>query len=192
MSYNLDVDIARVIELYRTGLSARMVAGLLNESNSRVVEVLRSNGVMRPKHERSAGPRKKPYDYGTKQCEACDKPYQATGRGQRFCKGCAPDMQLLKVHGITRADYDALVEAQNGTCGICRVPLSKLQKRGAHVDHDHSNGRVRGVICMACNLKLAVLDDAPWCAAAREYLARPGMAPRCDCVNLRRSLATRT
>src|SRR5438132_8766483 len=48
-------------------------------------------------------------------------------------------------YGIAQAEVLALLEQQGGTCAICRI------KPAVHVDHDHATGRVRGILCFACN-----------------------------------------
>jgi hypothetical protein len=63
--------------------------------------------------------------------------------------------QLLRKHGLTKAAYLAMVDAQGATCAICgRVaPL--------RVDHDHRNGSIRGLLCDKCNLAIGQLGDEP-------------------------------
>jgi hypothetical protein len=47
------------------------------------------------------------------------------------------------------AEYDRRFKAQKGLCAICRHP-PKNDKRFA-VDHNHSSGKVRGLLCSVCN-----------------------------------------
>jgi hypothetical protein len=55
---------------------------------------------------------------------------------------------LLRRYGLTNAQYDALVALGGGVCWVCK----KAPKRGRlHVEHDHSDGRVRAATCMYCN-----------------------------------------
>lgn len=53
------------------------------------------------------------------------------------------------VYGITAAEYEAILEAQNGRCAICQKARG-LSRRLA-VDHDHETGMVRGLLCDPCN-----------------------------------------
>lgn len=50
--------------------------------------------------------------------------------------------------GLTVGDYETLLEAQGGGCGLCGNPP---KTRRLDVDHDHRTGRVRGLLCGRCN-----------------------------------------
>jgi hypothetical protein len=72
--------------------------------------------------------------------------------------------QLRYRYGITAAEWHDLLEAQGHACAICRTPLSDLtdeDRRGLHVDHCHVTGRVRGLLCNACNRSIGGLRDDP-------------------------------
>lgn len=76
----------------------------------------------------------------------------------------------LKQYGLTESDYQALLESQDGVCAICGIaPTSKCLA----VDHDHSTGTVRGLLCGNCNRGIGYLGDnlAVILSAAR-YLDR--------------------
>ena len=75
--------------------------------------------------------------------------------------------RLLKEHGITREEYDLLLEQQGGRCAICQ----KLKT--LHIDHCHTTGEVRGLLCIVCNTGLGKLgDDLEGLRAAVAYLER--------------------
>ena len=56
-------------------------------------------------------------------------------------------------YGLTKDQCDELLAYQDHLCAICGCPLATAI--GAHLDHDHKTGRVRGFLCGACNTKLA-------------------------------------
>jgi hypothetical protein len=75
-----------------------------------------------------------------------------------------PDYQrafdLRGKFGISIAEYDSMLAAQGERCGICQRHQSELSRRLA-VDHNHSTGRVRGLLCNACNTSLGKLREDP-------------------------------
>lgn len=60
-------------------------------------------------------------------------------------------------YGLSQADFDAMLEAQNFKCAICETEDSG--KRSWHVDHDHETGEVRGLLCLHCNVGLGHFKD---------------------------------
>lgn len=62
--------------------------------------------------------------------------------------------RLKSTYGITLEEYQAMVSSQNGLCFICGNPDKKLA-----VDHDHSNGKVRKLLCLNCNRGLGAFGD---------------------------------
>lgn len=78
----------------------------------------------------------------------------------------------IRLYGITPAETQALLVAQNHCCAICERSINE----SAHVDHDHATGVVRGMLCPRCNRWLAALEDPGFEVKARAYLARSGKA----------------
>lgn len=66
----------------------------------------------------------------------------------------------LKKFNLTPADYDRMLRAQHGKCAICGHDPMKRPRHGSRVrrlsvDHDHDTGRVRGLLCVGCNFRVA-------------------------------------
>lgn len=59
---------------------------------------------------------------------------------------------IRKKYGVTAQRYEEMVKSQNGVCYICSK--SNKLKRLA-VDHNHSTGEVRALLCNKCNVVLA-------------------------------------
>jgi hypothetical protein len=75
----------------------------------------------------------------------------------------------LKRYGITIEKRDALFLKQDKKCAICKT--AEPQGKGWHVDHCHSTGKVRGILCPHCNLMIGhARDSAKTLQAAIEYL----------------------
>jgi len=66
---------------------------------------------------------------------------------------------LEKTYGITLEQYSQMFEEQKGCCAICNRHQSEF-KRALHVDHDHSTGEVRGLLCGNCNTAIGLLDES--------------------------------
>jgi len=99
------------------------------------------------------------------QDRACKRVYLANNRGRRLAtqrryRQDNPDSCRLSTrawkYGLTREQLDALIAGANGVCDLCGQP-SKWQ---LHIDHDHSTGRVRGVLCRDCNIGLGNFRDS--------------------------------
>lgn len=56
--------------------------------------------------------------------------------------------QKLAQYGLTADAFDAMLAAQGGLCAICG---DRMAGKFLHVDHCHSSGRVRGLLCTRCN-----------------------------------------
>lgn len=83
---------------------------------------------------------------------------------QNKCKDCERKSrpQYYKPHdnarrkfGLSEEDYTTLINRSQGLCETCNKPMG--DKRC--IDHDHSTGKVRGVLCNKCNTALGLLSD---------------------------------
>lgn len=68
---------------------------------------------------------------------------------------------LRRTYGISLAEYNALLLAQGGVCGICKLATVGNCGRRLYVDHDHETGKVRGILCGKCNSILGFAADVP-------------------------------
>lgn len=77
----------------------------------------------------------------------------------------------LRRYGMTHACFDRLFAAQGHACAICKETGTGIRWV---VDHDHSTGAVRGILCSPCNVGLGVFrDDPARLGAAISYLKSP-------------------
>lgn len=85
--------------------------------------------------------------------------------------------QRLKVrYGLTVVQYQLLLAHGSYCCYLCRRP-QEANDLGLHVDHNHSNNNVRGMLCPSCNQALGLLKDNPaLCRQAAIYLEDDGVA----------------
>lgn len=64
--------------------------------------------------------------------------------------------RLRKIFGLTMEQYNEMLKAQGGACAICHRPPGKIC---LNVDHDHSTGKIRGLLCVPCNLMIGNAGD---------------------------------
>ena len=65
--------------------------------------------------------------------------------------------ELNRRYGMTPQEYADMVASQGGVCAICET--APKNGRALHVDHDHSDGSVRGALCGRCNTALGGFQD---------------------------------
>lgn len=76
--------------------------------------------------------------------------------------------ELKTRYGLTPEDYEAMLARQGGRCAICH---RENTGRPLVVDHCHSTGAVRGLLCDPCNKALGGFrDDTSRLASAILYL----------------------
>jgi len=61
-------------------------------------------------------------------------------------------------YGLPQGSLLRMIDSQSGACAIC---AQELDGRAWHVDHNHTTGAVRGVLCVRCNVGLGKLRDSP-------------------------------
>jgi len=106
-------------------------------------------------------------------CKYCGKEHEQNSREiqknakNRECELFKPhnwtgfereDAIMRRQYGISMEEFDELLEFQGGGCAICSKPIDELRRR-MNIDHDHKNGKVRGILCSGCNTGLGHLGD---------------------------------
>lgn len=82
----------------------------------------------------------------------------------------------LATYGLTIEEYEQIAEAQGHRCAICgeretTLRNGKLQRLA--VDHCHTIGRVRGLLCNTCNRAIGLFrDNVETLRKAIDYLER--------------------
>lgn len=93
----------------------------------------------------------------------------------KTCRGKNVDAQRKYRFGITRAQYQAMLEKQYGKCAACGEGETMLGRSGTvrelSVDHCHESGSIRGLVCDACNNIMGrAKDDATRLRRVAAYL----------------------
>ncbi len=69
------------------------------------------------------------------------------------------DFKLREVYKISLSEWQALLAAQGDKCAACGT--SEPGGRGWQTDHCHTEGRVRGILCMWCNTGIGLAKENP-------------------------------
>lgn len=78
------------------------------------------------------------------------------------------DQLSVKLYGVSRKEKYTMLAAQGG-CAICQEKITTSKR--VHMDHDHTTGKSRGVLCSGCNCLLGYAkDDEKILARAIQYL----------------------
>lgn len=89
------------------------------------------------------------------------------------------ETHLKSQYGLTRVEYEAMLQAQGGLCAIAacgrriesRFTLGQSLKTVACVDHEHQTGRIRSLLCQRCNYVVGCVEAHPGIVAeATAYL----------------------
>ena len=133
--------------------------------------------------------------YVEKHCSLCGDPVVAKGLcGKHYMRlvrhgnpehTSRPHDWGTKEHVIFRRDsireeiYEKLFNEQNGVCAICGLPETAKHATGQFkklsIDHCHTTGNIRGLLCRGCNTGIGSLnDDILILQKAIEYLATHG------------------
>jgi hypothetical protein len=86
---------------------------------------------------------------------------------KEYCKNAS----LKKLYGITKEKYKELMAISGNKCMICQ---NSPTNKSLHVDHCHSTGILRGILCHGCNTALGLFrDDVSVLNSAIDYLNNP-------------------
>ena len=102
-------------------------------------------------------------------CRPCANAYARTYRKRaKLPIAKRRRLTLLTKYRMTPLQWVSLALRQDGRCAICD------QEKRLVTDHDHATGEVRGLLCHACNVAIAILDDPVRLPRALAYLKRGG------------------
>lgn len=71
--------------------------------------------------------------------------------------------KLKNKFGITLEDYNNMLRMQGGVCAICEEIEAEVHHSGTlkdlSVDHCHTTGKIRGLLCSACNTSIGKFKE---------------------------------
>lgn len=125
------------------------------------------------------------YDYLCKKCKNAyvvqnrKKPEVAARRRERER---TQKYWIKDRFGLTREQWESRLIAQEGLCACC---FNLPNERGFYVDHDHTTGKIRGLVCQHCNTMLGMAqDDQERLRRGIEYLGGPELSPLIEQTSL--------
>lgn len=68
--------------------------------------------------------------------------------------------RVKKRCGMTIDQYDAAYDAQEGKCRICGEFAERYGEGRLHVDHCHTSGKFRALLCGKCNTAIGLLGES--------------------------------
>lgn len=81
--------------------------------------------------------------------------------------------QRLKQYGITLDDMNKIMEEQEHKCAICGYEDIEDKKMFPVIDHCHTSGIVRGILCSKCNKGIGLFNDnVDFLISASNYLKK--------------------
>ena len=106
--------------------------------------------------------------FKVKPCRECGVEFQPNAPSHLYCgdncnQRAHDGARLHKAYGITLAAYEKMVEDHGGKCAICGGEGFELvvgQRLKLVIDHCHTTGAVRGLLCHNCNRGLGLLQDS--------------------------------
>jgi len=109
-------------------------------------------------------------------CKKCYPTFKAEWEKQRAKRRLKEDPHYVKRRhlkskfGLSLVDFEELFLSQGTRCAICLSEVSR--GNGWHVDHDHEDGKIRGILCHFCNLAIGHFrDDVDSLTKAINYLS---------------------
>ena len=109
-------------------------------------------------------------------CKTCVSAYGKARYNDPKYKDYQRNTSLRATYGITLDEYNLMLDLQGGVCAICKQPERRKHPRTSDpmllaVDHCHSTGKVRSLLCSTCNIMLGhAQDDIKILAQAIQYL----------------------
>ena len=105
-----------------------------------------------------------------------DAPAYKHGRSQT--KEYDLKLHMQRNYGMGFKEYEEMLFSQDGKCAICKAEPPKNQhKTRLNIDHCHTTGKIRGLLCDCCNRALGLMrDNKDLLQKAIQYLNQNSLA----------------
>lgn len=109
------------------------------------------------------------FEQGLRKCSYCEEIKNLNNFSQNIklregynytCKTCVKSKKLTVRYGITLNDYFEVLKQQENRCDICEKEFSiESVDLRPNLDHDHTTGKMRALLCCNCNIGLGNFQD---------------------------------
>lgn len=87
------------------------------------------------------------------ECKSCRKDYRDNNKQKiRF-------QRIQKVYALSELEHTTMLVSQNYRCAICKTDKPTGRNNILHIDHCHTTGKIRGLLCHHCNVALGSMFD---------------------------------
>ncbi len=104
---------------------------------------------------------------GERKCYECNEtksiekfPLHSNGKPRGYCLTCHADYFRKRTYGITPEMYAEMLVNQKGVCAICETWEPGQGRSHFAVDHCHKTNKIRGLLCLSCNIGMGNLKDS--------------------------------
>jgi hypothetical protein len=99
----------------------------------------------------------------------CEYQKEYRSKNKARYKAWSRKTHLKKKYNLTEDQYNNMLAQQTNSCAICKGLFTSILV--PQIDHCHTTGRVRGLLCRPCNTAIGMLkDDVTILQNAQNYL----------------------
>lgn len=144
----------QIIQMYQQGCPLNDILKKYNFKHRLLYSILRGHGLYPSRSKRfNRSPE------GMFICTECGETMKLLERSKEYniCLPCqrkrAMRTLMKNVYGISEAEYEKQLAKQRGKCAICgkEFDFKNKNKDTIHIDHCHTTGQLRGLLCGGCN-----------------------------------------
>jgi hypothetical protein len=93
-------------------------------------------------------------------CKECIKAEPLTEERKQKMREYGRDYHLKTQYNMTREQHNKMLSFQNHKCAICGIDEKEAVKQKLYVDHCHTTGNIRELLCHSCNAALGLMKDS--------------------------------
>ncbi len=94
-------------------------------------------------------------------CRACHASWSVERRQRPDFRAKSLNYRYQQFYGLTYEQVVSMWEAQGQACAICGATDGLGKNNWPSVDHDHTTGQIRGLLCHDCNTFIGFAKDDP-------------------------------